>query len=134
MRCSEPGHRVQIAIVASRAPGLPRLRDWVVRPQFTPHNIMFKKSDIAFEEMAADPERRRVAIDDLSKRRTAMSWLVMLMLIVVFISIWSGKGPGTLYISAAFLYTALTRFESDLRLLRVIDRIHRDSDEKRKSS
>ena len=52
--------------------------------------------------MAADPGRRRVAIDDLSKRRTTMSWLVILMLIVVFISIWSGKGPGVLYISAAF--------------------------------
>jgi len=30
---SEPGGSVAVAIVASRAPGLPRLRDWVVRCQ-----------------------------------------------------------------------------------------------------
>jgi hypothetical protein len=34
-RCSEPGGRVAVAIVASRAPGLPPLRDWVVRPLHT---------------------------------------------------------------------------------------------------
>jgi hypothetical protein len=31
MRCSEPGESVAVAIIASRAPGLPPLRDWVVR-------------------------------------------------------------------------------------------------------
>src|SRR3954471_4623181 len=31
MRCSEPGMTPWFAIHTSRAPGLPRLRDWVVR-------------------------------------------------------------------------------------------------------
>jgi hypothetical protein len=30
-RCSERGGSIAIAIVASHAPGLPPLRDWVVR-------------------------------------------------------------------------------------------------------
>ena len=90
---------------------------------------MFTKSDIRFEEMAADPARRRAAIADLSRRRTWIFWCVMVAFIGAIATSWSGKTPGTIF-SAAIMFSILLKFESDLRLLRVIERLHKGSDER----
>ena len=96
---------------------------------FTPHKIMFNKSDIRFEEMAADPARRRAAIADLSMRRTVIFWCAAVISVCAVASSWSGKSSDLIF-SAAVSVSILFKFESDLRLLRTIDRLQKGSDEK----
>jgi len=91
---------------------------------------MFKKSDMRFEEMVFDPARRRAAIADLSWRRTVMFWCAFVAGIGAFGASWSGElRPGGV-LSAAVIIIIFLKWESDLRLLRVIDRLQKDSDDK----
>ena len=88
---------------------------------------MFKKSDQKFEAIAADPERRREAIADLSLRRLIVAIGLLFSFVCVIGSSWSGKESPSTFFAAAIFFTILTRTESDLRLLRVIDRLDKSS-------
>lgn len=80
---------------------------------------MFTRQDDQFSEMALNPERRRAAIADLSQRRTIITWIAIFMFALGFLESWMPRGTsfmGLFFISCAF------KMESDLRLLKVIER------------
>jgi hypothetical protein len=97
----------------------------------TSHKNMFKKQDEDFDEMAADSIRRRAKIADLSWRRT---WIGCCAVVVTFATVaemLSGeKGAIAGVLITAISFASLTKCESDLRLLRVIERLQKDKDEK----
>ena len=82
---------------------------------------MFTKSDIRFEEIAADPVRRRAKIVELSRSRILFFWCFIVSAIGALLCSWSGKASGSI-LAAALLFGVVVRLESDLRLLRVIER------------
>ena len=90
---------------------------------------MFTKQDNEFDEMAADPIRRRAKIADLSWRRALIFWCGMVMAVCAIIESWSGKGAGGVF-AAAVIWSICFKMESDLRLLRVIERLQKSGDAK----
>jgi len=90
---------------------------------------MFTKQDTEFDEMAADPIRRRARITDLSWRRTLIFWCAMVMAVAAIFSSWSGKDAGVIF-GAAVAWSIAFKMESDLRLLRVIERLQKGGDAK----
>jgi threonine/homoserine/homoserine lactone efflux protein len=90
---------------------------------------MFTKFDKRFEQTAAEPARRRAAIADLSKLRTIFFWLAIAMSVIAIASTWNGQASGLILV-AAIIWSIFFKFESDLRLLRVIERLQKDRDEK----
>jgi uncharacterized membrane protein len=95
------------------------------------HKTMFKRQDEDFDEMIADPIRRRAKIADLSKRRILIFWCAVVISVCAIVEMWSG---GTAAIggvfAAAVSWSIGMKMESDLRLLRVIERLQKDKDEK----
>jgi hypothetical protein len=94
---------------------------------------MFKRYDEQFERTAADPLRRRAAIGDLSLRRTILFWCALVTTacaLVVGACALVGRLSGSsavaaaLYFAAAVHWSSVFKFESELRLLRVIERLH----------
>ncbi len=89
---------------------------------------MYKNNDLEFAEIAADPVRRRAAITDLAGRCRTMSLCAGVAsgaLIVATIA--NPQGTGVLAGCVAGLWAIAFKFDSDLRLLRVVDRLHGDS-------
>lgn len=62
---------------------------------------MFTKQDDKLTEIAVGPVRRRVAIAELSQRRTRCSWVAMSMFTAVFLVGWSERivSPGMMVLS-----------------------------------
>jgi hypothetical protein len=84
-----------------------------------------------FAEIAADPIRRRAKIAELSKRQTISFWVTMLIILLTISAIWTESASarwGVLCIVLC-LFT-LFKCESDLRLLRVVERLQEGKDEK----
>ena len=90
---------------------------------------MFTKQDTEFEEMAADPIRRRAKIADLSWRRTLIFWCALVMAVAAIFASWGGKDAGVIF-AAAVAWSICFKMESDLRLLRVIERLQKGGDAK----
>jgi hypothetical protein len=97
---------------------------------------MFTKQDEQFDQMAADPVRRREGIAGLSWRRNMMFWCALVMtlcaLATFFMSVRTSRGGAAIGFAAAVQWMLLFKFESDLRLVRVIDRLLKIRDEKTK--
>ena len=91
---------------------------------------MFKKQDEEFDEMVADPVRRRAKIADLSRRRTGIGFCAIGVTVCAIASAWCGKVTGGVAISFAAAWIIFSKTESDLRLLRTIERLQKDKDEK----
>ena len=92
---------------------------------------MFKKQDDDFDEMLADPIRRRARIASLSKRRTVVFICASVVGICALLEIWSGgKAAAGGVFTAAISISISLKMESDLRLLRAIDRLQKGSDER----
>jgi hypothetical protein len=100
-----------------------------------PAKFMFTKQDQQFDEMAADPVRRREAIARLTTHRNRMFWLALFIMLLAFIEFWRQRSTGG---GAQFAFVAtmplvgLLSLESKVRLLRVIDRLHTAHDDKAK--
>jgi hypothetical protein len=86
---------------------------------------MFAKHDTEFDEVAADPIRRRAKIADLSTRRAVVFWCAMVIGVAAIVECWEGKGAMGVF-AAATAYTICLKMESDLRLLRVIERLQKE--------
>jgi hypothetical protein len=89
---------------------------------------LFKNNDLEFAEIAVDPVRRRAAIADLAGRCRTMSLCAGVAsgaLIVATIA--NPQGTGVLAGCVAGLWAIAFKFDTDLRLLRVVDRLHGDS-------
>jgi len=87
---------------------------------------MFTKHDEKFAETAADPVRRLAAITDLASRRTILFWCACVASFAAIASSFGSKpAGGALAFCAAIQWMLVFKFESDLRLLRVIDRLQR---------
>lgn len=89
---------------------------------------MYKNNDLEFAEIAVDPVRRRAAIADLAGRCRTMSLCAGVAsgaLIVATIA--NPQGTGVLAGCVAGLWAIAFKFDTDLRLLRVVDRLHGDS-------
>ena len=89
---------------------------------------MFKNNDQEFAEIAADPVRRRAAIADLAGRCKTMLFCAGVAsggLIVATIA--NPQGTGVLAGCVAGLWAIAFKFDSDLRLLRVVERLHGES-------
>ena len=87
---------------------------------------MFTKYDEKFTEAAADPVRRLAAITDLTSRRACLFWCACVMSLATIASSFGSKpAGGGLAVAAAIQWMLVFKYESDLRLLRVIDRLHR---------
>ena len=86
--------------------------------------------------MAADPGRRRAAIADLSKRRTILFWCATLITVCAVLSACASGMAGKPAVSSALLLCAalewivVFKFDSDLRLLQVIEKLQRSREEK----
>jgi hypothetical protein len=92
---------------------------------------MFKKEDEKFDEIAADPIRRRSAIADRSWRRTLIgscAWVTSIAALVGILT--GGRGAIAGVFCATILWGIFTKEQSDLRLLRVIERLQKSGDEK----
>jgi hypothetical protein len=90
---------------------------------------MFTKEDEEFERMAADPARRREGIADLSSRRNIMFWcatgMTLCALVTFFMSFGNAsRGSAAAGFTAAIQWILLFKYESELKLLRVVDRLH----------
>jgi len=94
-----------------------------------PHKTMFTKSDERFDQMAADSTCRRIWIVYISKLRTIFFWLAIAMSAIAVVSTWNGKASEVILVTA-IIWSIYIKFESDLRLLRVIERLQKDRDEK----
>jgi hypothetical protein len=87
---------------------------------------MFANQDKHFEQTAADPVRRRQAISRLSWRRDLMFWCAvgttLCALATFYLSLQRERGGAAAAgFVAAVQWMLLFKFESDLRLLRVIE-------------
>jgi hypothetical protein len=92
---------------------------------------MFKQHDDDYDEMAADPIRRRAQIASLTKRRPFMFCGVMVVLVCAVVEVWNGEKSAIHEVfAAAIFWGILIKQESDLRLLRVIDWLQKGKDEK----
>lgn len=96
---------------------------------------MFSKSDEEFDEMACDPVRRQKAIVALSVRRQRFmvgSLLISAALgLTLFIWMLKNQGPMIVIVlqglAALFNWSYLWKTDSDLKILRVIERLHKNS-------
>jgi hypothetical protein len=81
--------------------------------------------------MVADPIRRRAQIASLSKRRTIVFICASLLMICAMLGIWLGSktAAGGVLTAAIFISISL-KMESDLRLLRTIERLDKDRHDK----
>jgi hypothetical protein len=87
---------------------------------------MFTKDDEKFTETAADPARRLSAITDLTCRRTILLWCASVLSLILIASLFGNKpANGALLCSTMMQWIFVFKFESDLRLLRVIDRLQK---------
>jgi len=86
---------------------------------------MNTKPDDDFVATAADPARRSTAIADLTKKHRRLSLMAIIILLGFFgICIFGSKQPDVWFILVVIIpMMQLSRCESDLRLLRVIDRL-----------
>ena len=87
---------------------------------------MFTKWDKKFDDTAADATLRAAAIAALSKRRDTMFWSAcVISLITILINL--GSQSFSLFVFTAVIQWILVfQIDSDLKLLRVIDRLQRD--------
>jgi Flp pilus assembly protein TadB len=95
---------------------------------------MFTKHDIEFDEMAADSVRRRAMIAGLSWRRVVAFWAAMVNIVGVIFEICIG-GSDAVTMAVAILGAAIfcslyVKMESDLRLLRFIERLQKGGEAK----
>ena len=89
---------------------------------------MFKNNDQEFAEIAADPVRRRAAIADLAGRcKTSSICAGVASAGLIVATIANPQGTGVLAGCVAGLWAIAFKFDTDLRLLRVVDRLHGDS-------
>jgi len=84
-----------------------------------------------FEETAADPTRRRAAIADYSKRRTILICCAAVVTVSAVASYFpdlhsSPKGSAALTFGAALSWITCVLVGSDLRTLKMVDRILHD--------
>ncbi len=87
---------------------------------------MFAKSDEQFAETAVDPVRRRAAIKDLAQRRTAIFACWIIILVAAVGMSWGEKGSTSAIFLPLAILSIFLKFDSDLRLLQVIERLHKD--------
>jgi hypothetical protein len=90
---------------------------------------MITKEDKKFDDMAADPMRRPAAIVDLYRRRAVLFWLAIIISVCATVFSWIRETSGLLFY-AAVLWSLVLKLDSDLRLLRVVERLQKGSDEK----
>ena len=85
---------------------------------------MFIKEDETFTRTATDPFRRRESIADLTRRRKILFWCALLMSVGLCVSSYIGKPMGVgLAFATAVQWMLVFKFESEIRLLRVIDHL-----------
>jgi hypothetical protein len=86
---------------------------------------MSTKPDDDFVATAADPARRSTAIADLTKKHATLSWISIIILLGFFcLCIFGSKPPEVWFILVVIIpFFQLYKCESDLRLLRVVDRL-----------
>ena len=87
---------------------------------------MFTKQDNEFDESATDPVRRRAKIADLSWRRTLIGCCALVIMAAAVVEMWSGgRAAVSGVFAAAISWGTFIKYESDLRLLRVIERLQK---------
>ena len=89
-----------------------------------PHYFLFVKPDEQFDQLVADPVRRRMAIATRSRSRAILFWVALLETIFAIACSLDVKPPVGLFFSAAVVWCIFFKFESDLRLLRAIERLY----------
>jgi len=91
---------------------------------------MTTKLDEEFAETAADPIRRHDAMAHLSRRRTWLSCgagvISLGTIIAIYFSPSLKPADALLIFMCCMMWMQVYKYESDLRLLRVIERLHRD--------
>jgi len=87
---------------------------------------MFTKWDKKFDDMAADPTLRAAAIAASSKQRNTMFWIACLVSLMAILINIGGQAFGFMIFIAAMQWIQFSQIDSNLKLLRVIDRLQRD--------
>ena len=84
-------------------------------------------SEKDFLAAVADPVRRSAAMARVSKRRTKLLWIVCILTLGFFAFCIARKPPDSFAVfMLLMLWMFLFKWESDLRLLRVIERLKED--------
>ncbi len=95
---------------------------------------MFNKEDQRFDDMSADPIRRQQAIVALSSRRAILFWCAVGITLCSLASfLISGRNSGGVGAALGLVVTVLpwilvSKIDSDLKLLRGLERFSRDRD------
>ena len=91
---------------------------------------MLTKLDAKFDDIVADPIRRRDKIASLSWGRILLLLVATLLSVFFLIGVWKGKASSVdAFVATMFWIIAFQTF-SDLRLLRAIERLQKDKDTK----
>ncbi len=93
---------------------------------------MFTKSDKKFDQIAADPARRRDAIARYATQRNITGICAMMIAACAILEILTGRESAAagVFFAATVNWIICIKADSDLRLLKVIDRLEKGSDEK----
>jgi hypothetical protein len=85
------------------------------------------RADDRFVEKAVDDSRRASAIADMNWRRVVMLFLAILVAVIVLLTGTAHEGfwVGGAVVLAIYM-TAVAKEESELRLLKVIDRLRKE--------
>jgi hypothetical protein len=92
-----------------------------------PHYFLFSKPDEQFDQLVADPARRRIAITARSKGRAILFWIALSESIFAIACSLDGKPPVGMFFAAAVVWCIFFKYESDLRLLRAIEQLYQDN-------
>ena len=92
---------------------------------------MFKKCDDDFDEMVADPIHRSAKIADLALRCKLIWWCAVILIVCAGLETYLGaKTAAGAVLCAAIILSICLKMDSDLRLMKAIDRLQKDKDEK----
>jgi hypothetical protein len=93
---------------------------------------MFAKQDEQFDEMISDSARRRQGIISTSLRRDVLCVCALVATVCALAFFFPGRlfggGAAAIGFLAAIQWILVFKFESDLRLLRTIERLERRRD------
>ena len=92
----------------------------------------FDRADNEFVEAAADDSRRHAKIEEITRKRNQFHWTAWLMtgcaLLFIIADIFSKQqhtsgAPAPLFFVAALQWMQIFKCESDLRLLKLVDKL-----------
>jgi len=86
---------------------------------------LFNEADEQFTELATDASRRRIAITSRTQARNSLFWTAIFLFAIAIIGLGHTSEATFLFslVGASFMTCLSFKFESDLRLLKIVERL-----------